>query len=295
MIQGKRLFHHRRYSQASHCFRRANADFDALVARAYLLRQQARKASGKEYKSLHIQAAEAFKDSASASRKRANDYYRRAVDCYLKAGSYRGAARTYLQAGMFAECVQTYRKAAMFDEAVQIVRENGDRIPKEVSTTILTVSKLYYLRGSEAGLEYVQVYTMQRTFHSQSYRKALSGLFQSPDEALEFAMKYGLIAARILLLERMGRKAEMAELLISEGQVERGVELLLGDHQSQTRAAECILDLFWRDYPINIAAKKKTKLRRKRVIELASKLDKASLSHLVNDEVRLHLEPESTN
>ena len=151
--QGEALFHHKRYAQAIHCFRRAKANFEENVANAYYLRQQARKTSGREYKHAHILAAQAFELCAEASRQRAADYDLRAADCYVLAGDYGAAAKAFLRAKKFTESAQNFRKAAMFDEAVEVIKNNRNCIPVGVSMQIMTVSKLFYLRGSDANVE----------------------------------------------------------------------------------------------------------------------------------------------
>ncbi len=78
-------------------------------------------------------------------------------------------------------------------------------------------------------------------------RKALS-LFESYEESLLFTQDYDLDVQQIVLLENTGRKAEAAEIHLSEGRLKEAIGLFISDTAnplSARRAVDCILYSLW--------------------------------------------------
>ncbi|KAI6143839.1 P-loop containing nucleoside triphosphate hydrolase protein [Pisolithus thermaeus] len=89
---GRSLFHHKRYTQAMHFFRRTNMPREARVAEAYHFRELARATVGivllGEQQRAFAKAAEAFVNCGNeASSREKRQYYRTAAECYARAAN----------------------------------------------------------------------------------------------------------------------------------------------------------------------------------------------------------------
>ncbi|KAI6166607.1 P-loop containing nucleoside triphosphate hydrolase protein [Pisolithus thermaeus] len=86
---GRSLSHHKRYTQAMHCFRRANMPREVRVAEAYHFRELARATVGitplSEQRRAFAKAADAFVDCGNeAPSREQQQYYRTAAECYAR-------------------------------------------------------------------------------------------------------------------------------------------------------------------------------------------------------------------
>jgi len=146
---GRSLFSHKRYSQAKHCFERAELPREVKVCEAYQLREVARSSVGvaslNDQKRAFIVAAVAFTDcGVAATGKEKLQYYRNSADCYLRGGDDLKAAETYLKAEEFEKAVKRYRKAGRFDKTLQVLDEHGTKISGETTAELWTVCRLFY-------------------------------------------------------------------------------------------------------------------------------------------------------
>ncbi|KAG2070722.1 hypothetical protein BDR04DRAFT_1076592 [Suillus decipiens] len=240
---GRLLFSHKRYSQAIHCFKRADLHREAKVCEAYLLREAARSSVGVAL--LNIQqrafaaAADAFADcGAAAMGNERRQYYRTAVDCYVRGGQDLKAADTYLKAEEFELAAKTYRKAGSFDKTLRVLTDHHAAIPEKTATDLWMVCRLHYCSGSND--------------------QAPVPLFSSFEEELQFLEEYDLDRARVSLLESHSMYYEVAEIHLSENRPMEAIQAFLKDDKytgSAARAADTLLELMWRKYSFRIAPK----------------------------------------
>ncbi|KAG2096334.1 uncharacterized protein F5147DRAFT_839983 [Suillus discolor] len=239
---GRSLFSHKRYSQAIHCFERANLRREVKVCEAYQLREVARSSVGvallSDQKRAFNVAADAFTDCAeTAPGNQKLQYYRNSADCYVRAGDDLKAAEAYLSAQEFEQAAKRYRKVGRFDKTLHVLNDHGTDIPEETTAELWTVCRLFYF--------------------SRTTRPPLP-LFSTFDEELEFLEDYDLDYARASLLESHSRYYEAAELHLSENRPLEAVRAFIKDDtkdDSTSRAADTILEYFWRKCSFRITAK----------------------------------------
>ncbi|KAG1764093.1 hypothetical protein EV702DRAFT_1283367 [Suillus placidus] len=237
------LFLHKRYSQAIHCFKRADLRREVKVCEAYLLREAARSSVGVAL--LNIQqraftaAAEAFADcGAAATGNERRQYYRTSADCYVRGGQDFKAADTYLKAEEFELAANRYRKAGSFDRTLHVLTDHRAVIPEKTATHLWMVCRLHYC--------------------GRSNDKAPVPLFSSFDEALEFLEEYDLDCARVSLLESHSMYYEVAEIHLLENRPMEAVQAFLKDKRnidSFARAADTLLEFMWRKCSFRITPK----------------------------------------
>ncbi|KAG2096318.1 uncharacterized protein F5147DRAFT_818420 [Suillus discolor] len=217
---GHSLFSHKRYSQAIHCFERANLHCEVKVCEAYQLREVARSSVGvallDDQKRIFNVAADAFADSGDDLK----------------------AAEAYLNTQEFEQAAKRYRKAGRFDKTLHVLHDHGMDIPDETKMELWTVCRLFYCSRNNA--------------------QAPLPLFSAIDEQLEFLEDYDLDYARASLLESHSRYYEAAELHLSENRPLAAVRAFIKDESnvnSTIRAADTILEYFWRRCSFKIMAK----------------------------------------
>jgi hypothetical protein len=149
---GRSLFLHKRYSQAIHCFKRADLRREVKVCEAYLLRETARSGVGMVL--LDVQqkaftsAAEAFADcGAAATGNERRQYYRTSADCYVRGGQVLKAADTYLKAEEFELAAKVYRRVGAFDRTLQVLTDHCSMIPEKIAADLWMVCRLHYCSG----------------------------------------------------------------------------------------------------------------------------------------------------
>ncbi|KAG2070632.1 hypothetical protein BDR04DRAFT_1076404 [Suillus decipiens] len=242
---GRSLFSHKRYSQAIHCFERANLHHEVKVCEAYQLREVARSGVGvvplSNQKRAFNVAADAFAGcGATATGNQKLQYYRNSADCYVRAEDDLKAAEAYLNAQEFEQAAKRYRKAGRFDKTLHVINDHGMNIPEETTTELWTVCRLFYC--------------------SRSNTQAPLRLFSTFEKELEFLEDCDLDFARASLLESHSRYYEAAELHLSENRPLEAVRAFIKDNDSNNgnstiRAADTILEYFWRKCSFRIAAK----------------------------------------
>ncbi|KAG2048320.1 hypothetical protein BDR06DRAFT_920603 [Suillus hirtellus] len=240
---GRSLFSHKRYSQAIHCFERANLHREAKVCEAYELREVARSSVGapslSDQKRAFNVAADAFTDcAATATGNQKLQYYRNSAGCYVRAGNDLKAAKAYLNAQEFEQAAKRYRKAGRFDKTLHVLNDHGTDIHEDTKTELWTVCRLFYCSRNNA--------------------QPPLPLFSTFDEELEFLEDYDLDDARASLLESHSRYYEVAELHLSENRPLEAVRAFIKDDSnvdSNVRAADTILEYFWRKCSFRITVK----------------------------------------
>ncbi|KAG2131228.1 P-loop containing nucleoside triphosphate hydrolase protein [Suillus bovinus] len=140
---GRSLFSHKSYSQAIHCFKRANLRHEVKVCEAYQLREVARSSVGvalpSDQKRAFNVAANVFDDcGATATGDQKLQYYRSSADCYVRAGDDLKAAEAYLNAQEFEQAAKRYRKVGQFDKILQVLDDHGMNIPEETRAELFS-------------------------------------------------------------------------------------------------------------------------------------------------------------
>ncbi|KAG1825456.1 uncharacterized protein BJ212DRAFT_276627 [Suillus subaureus] len=240
---GRSLFLHKRYSQAIHCFKRADRRREVKVCEAYLLREAARSSVGVDLLNVQqrafIAAADAFADcGAAAMGNERRQYYRTSADCYVRGGQDLKAADTYLKAEEFELAAKKYRKAGSFDRTLHVLTDHHATIPEKTATDLRMVCRLHYCGRSDD--------------------QAPVPLFSSFNEELEFLEDYDLDRARISLLESHSRYYEVAEIHLSDNHPMEAIQAFLKDNRnidSAARAADTLLEFMWRKCSFRITPK----------------------------------------
>ncbi|KAG2034062.1 hypothetical protein BDR03DRAFT_993883 [Suillus americanus] len=241
---GRLLFLHKRYSQAIHCFKRANLHREVTVCEAYLLREAARSSIGVALPNVQQRAftaaADAFAEcGAAATGNERRQYYRTSAECYVRGGQDLKAADTYLKAEEFELAAKKYRKAGSFDRTLHVLTDHHAMIPEKTAADLWMVCRLHYCGRSDD--------------------QAPVPLFSSSfDEELEFLEEYDLDCARVSLLESRSMYYEVAEIHLSENRPMEAVQAFLKDNSnidSATRAADTLLEFMWRKCSFRITPK----------------------------------------
>ncbi|KAG2109745.1 uncharacterized protein F5147DRAFT_150627 [Suillus discolor] len=243
-FSGRSLFFHKRYSQAIHCFERADMHREVKVCKAYLLREAARSSVGVAL--LNVQqraftaAADAFVEcAAAATGNEKRQYYRTSAYCYIRGGQDLKAADNYLKAEEFELAAKSYRKGGSFDRTLHVLTDHRAVIPEKTATELWMVCRLHYC--------------------SRSNDQAPVPLFSSSfDEELEFLEEYDLDCARASLLESHSMYYEVAEIHLSENRLIEAVQAFLKDNihiDSAARAADTLLEFMWRKCSFGITPK----------------------------------------
>ncbi|KAG1809265.1 hypothetical protein EV424DRAFT_1328374 [Suillus variegatus] len=270
---GHSLFSDKHYSQAIYCFKRANLRHEVKVCEAYQLREVARSsvevALLSDQKKAFNVAADSFTDcAATAPESQKLQYYRNSADCYVRAGDDLKAAKAYLNAQEFEQAAKRYRKAGRFNKTLHVLNDHGTDIPEETKAELWTVCRLYYC--------------------SRNTRAPLP-LFPTFEEQLEFLEDYDLDYARASLLESHSRYYEAAELHLSENRPLEAVRAFIKDDSkddSTSRAADTILEYFWRKCSFRITAKSVADEPMQHFIALANDLETNKLTPATRDLVR---------
>ncbi|KAI6167428.1 P-loop containing nucleoside triphosphate hydrolase protein [Pisolithus thermaeus] len=145
---GRSFFQHKRYTQAIHCFGRANMPREVRIATAYHLREVARATIGSalltEQPRAFAKAAEAFITCARETPgKEKLQYYRTAADCYVRAADDRKAADAYWDAEEY-ELAERYCKAEKLKKTVDVPKVESKRMSRDCSDESLTVRRPYH-------------------------------------------------------------------------------------------------------------------------------------------------------
>ncbi|KAI6165390.1 hypothetical protein EDD17DRAFT_225914 [Pisolithus thermaeus] len=272
---GRSLFHHKRYTQAMHCFGRADMSREVRIAEAYHFRELARATVGialpSEQKRAFTKAADAFVTSGSeASGREKLQYYRTAAECYIRAADNRKAGDAYLNAEEYELAAKCYRKAGKFDKTVDVLKSHSEKMSPDSADELLTVCRLYYC--------------------SQDVEKRPSSLFSSFEEELDFLETYGLDVALVVLYESHGKYVEAAELHLSEDKPLDAIKAFLKDKTNKhavRRAADILLECLWKHCSFGVAPKEFQNETPKTLISLSHQLPLDLLSLQVHNEIMM--------
>ncbi|KAI3622615.1 hypothetical protein WG66_015967 [Moniliophthora roreri] len=238
LCQGRTLFEQRRYPQAKHCFEKARRPNYVIMAEAYILRDDAEAKDGRDRKRAFQEAAKAFRACSERFGRRRSDYLRLSANCSYRAGDIEVAAETYEEGGIFDDAVVCYRELRMFDKAVEIVKDGKVKSTSLVDS-IIRVARLFY---------FSEVQSLPPSDPRRAVRLAQgTRLFETSEEALEYAEERDLDIARGDILVAHLRLSEAAELHWSEGRPMEAIDLFLkeGSSESVGRASQCIIEELW--------------------------------------------------
>ncbi|KIN94541.1 hypothetical protein M404DRAFT_380130 [Pisolithus tinctorius Marx 270] len=271
---GRSLFQHKRYTQAMHCFGRANMPREVRVAEAYHFRELARATIGialpSEQCRAFSKAADAFVSCDGEAPGEKLQYYRVAAECYVRAAEDRKAADAYLSAEEYELAAKCYRKAGIFNKTVDVLKSHSEKMSRESADELLTVCRLYYC--------------------SKDDEKPPSSLFSSLEEQLDFLEAYGLDVALAVLYESQERYVEAAELHLSEGKPLDAIRAFLKDKANQhavRRAADILLGCLWEHCSFGVAPKEFRTGIPKTLISLSHQLPLDLLPLRVRDEIKM--------
>ncbi|KAI6137063.1 hypothetical protein F5141DRAFT_66140 [Pisolithus sp. B1] len=272
---GHSLFQHKRYTQAIHCFRRANMPREVRIAEAYHFRELARATVGVspvgEQRRAFAKAADAFvKCSSEAPSRERLQYYRTAAECYIRAADDRKAADAYLNAEEYELAAKRYRKAGIFNRTVDVLKSHSKKISRDCADELLTVCRLYYC--------------------SKDDEKPPSLLFSSIEEELEFLEAYGLDVALVVLYESHGKYVEAGELHLSEDRPLDAIRVFLKDKANEhavRRAADILLDCSWKHCSFAVARQVLRSGMPKTLISLSHQLPLDPLSLRARNEIKM--------
>ncbi|KAI6022543.1 hypothetical protein BKA83DRAFT_1216703 [Pisolithus microcarpus] len=273
---GRSLFQHKRYTQAMHCFGRANMPHEVKIAEAYHLRELARAKIGiallsEQYRAF-AKAADAFVNCGNETPSEDRlQYYRTAAECYVRAADDRKAADTYLKAEEYELAAKRYRKAGMFKETLHVLEFHSQKMSRDCVDELHTVCRLYY-------------------YCSKDDEKPPSALFPSFEEELEFLETYGLDAALVALYESHGKYVEAAELHLIEDKPLHAIKVLLKDKTNQHamwRAADILLECLWKHCSFGVEPKEFHSGIPMTLISLSHQLPLNSLSPRARNEITM--------
>ncbi|KIN94542.1 hypothetical protein M404DRAFT_380086 [Pisolithus tinctorius Marx 270] len=272
---GRLLFHHKRYTQAMHCFGRAEMPREMRITEAYHFRELARATVGvalaSEQRQAFAKAADAFdKCGSEAPGRQKLQYYHTAAECYVRAADDRKAADAYLNAEVYELAAKHYRKAGIFDKTVDVLESYSKKISPDCADELLTVCRLYYC--------------------SKDDEKPPSSLFSSFEEELDFLETYGLDVALVVLYESHGKYVEAAELHLSEDKPLDAIGVLLKDKTNEhamRRAADILLDCLWKHCSFGVSPKEFYAGIPKTLISFSHQLPLNLLSPRARDEIKM--------
>ncbi|KAG1881873.1 hypothetical protein C8R48DRAFT_682497 [Suillus tomentosus] len=276
---GRSLFSHKRYSQAIHCFERANLRREVKVCEAYQLRDVARSSVGVallcDQKRAFNVAADAFTDcGATATGNQKLQYYRNSADCYVRAGDDLKAAEAYFNAQEFEQAARRYRKVGRFDRNLHVLNDHGMDIPEEPTAKLCVVREQSYCSRN----------------NTQPPLPLFSTFDEEVDEELESLEDYDLDDARASLLESHSRYYEAAELHLSENRPLEAVRAFMKDESnidSTIRAADTILEYFWRQCSFRITVESIADEPMQHFIALADQLETNKLTPATRDQISM--------
>ncbi|KAH7101437.1 P-loop containing nucleoside triphosphate hydrolase protein [Auriculariales sp. MPI-PUGE-AT-0066] len=220
--QARHLFRHGRFSQARHCFERAQQPHRAAVAHAYDLRRiadervvSASKKLQDERTQAYLQAANAFEVAITAESYNFNPqeramYFRIAGECLQKAGKehFVRAAKCIEKAGEYMAAAKLYREVVYFDDAIRVIETHKLQCEPEAQA-IVEAAKLFYFKGREI--------------------KKGCRLFKATKDAVGYLEELGLDVAQADVLEYMRHRAAAADVHLQEGRTLSAAEALLKD------------------------------------------------------------------
>ena len=147
---GKRLFKHKKYLQAMHCFERGGMLREVNIANAHLLREQA-YTSGSTSKKPFLDAGEAFLDCASATMKDKEKiiFFNNAGGCFVSYGDDIRAARAFYAAKEYTLAAQHYGTGGRFVEALHVIQTHRQDIESDVADKVYHNARIHYFQDTK--------------------------------------------------------------------------------------------------------------------------------------------------
>ena len=152
---GERLFKHKKYLQAMHCFERGGMRREVNIANAHFLREQAYM-SGSISKKPFLDAGEAFLNCAFAAMKDKEKiiFFNNAGGCFVGYGDHGRAARAFYAGKDYTLAAQHYGTCGLFDEAVHVIQTHRQDIESDVADKIYHIARIHYFQDTNT-LRYI--------------------------------------------------------------------------------------------------------------------------------------------
>ena len=152
---GERLFKHKKYLQAMHCFERGGMRREVDIANAHFLREQANTSGGTSKKPF-LDAAEAFLNCASAAMKVKEKiiFLNNAGGCFVGYGDHGRAAKAFYAGKDYTLAAQHYGTGGLFDEAVHVIQTHREDIESDVANKIYHIARIHYFQDTNT-LRYI--------------------------------------------------------------------------------------------------------------------------------------------
>jgi hypothetical protein len=147
------MFASKSFTEAIHCFSKANRPELVALSYAFHLENQAETMVLTSPKQ-DVLRRQAYEDAANAflACPLHEDIEREvplqhAGDCFLNAKRLKDAACAYLSAGLYEKATLVFRQGEMFDEAVDVIKRHRQHISNSVVDEIMDVARLYFLKS----------------------------------------------------------------------------------------------------------------------------------------------------
>jgi len=147
------MFTSKRYAQAVVAFQRAQKPREAMICRAFLLRENARVVPDdqtKERAKAFTEAGEIFSTCASESqphqKKERLAYYTNAAECFAQGHRFKEAGDCFMLAGHYSKAACAYREGGHFDEMVGVLEGHADQIEAKLLAQLKKVAQMNYFK-----------------------------------------------------------------------------------------------------------------------------------------------------
>jgi len=147
------MFASKRYAQAVVAFQRARKPREAMICRAFLLREDARAVPDdqmRERAEAFTEAGETFSTCASESqphqRKERLAYYANAAECFLQGHRLKEAGGCFVHAENYSKAACAYREGGHFDEMVEVLEGHADQIDAKLLAQLTKVAQMNYFK-----------------------------------------------------------------------------------------------------------------------------------------------------
>ncbi|KAF6740880.1 hypothetical protein DFP72DRAFT_951310 [Ephemerocybe angulata] len=158
---GRALFDKRQYLQAENAFSRAGLARESTIARAYHLREDAKRISpinpdrARLRRDTFRTAAISFLEcAANGEGDERRVFFHSAGYCYEHAcgghEDYNNAANAYKSAFEYTNAVKAYQRGEMYLEATNVVRDHRQEVPAELAEATFEAARLFYSRDKES-------------------------------------------------------------------------------------------------------------------------------------------------
>ena len=147
------MFTSKRYAQAVVAFQRAEKPREAMICRAFLLRENARAVPDdrvRERAKAFTEAGETFSTCANETqphrRKERLAYYTNAAECFVQGRRLKEAGSCFVHAERYSKAACAYREGGHFDEMVEVIEGNADQIEAKLLAQLKKVAQMNYFK-----------------------------------------------------------------------------------------------------------------------------------------------------